>query len=235
MFREKKILGIIPARGGSKGIIKKNIREVGGKPLIVWIIEAAKKSKYIDRLILSSDDREIIEVARQVNCEVPFVRPKKLAEDTTPTISVLLHALYEIPGFDYAVLLQPTSPLTSPEDIDGAITKCIEMGAPSCISVTEPDKSPYWMFVMGTNDELLPLFDRDYLSKRRQELPRAYVPNGAIYVVDIEWIMRQKKFYHDGTIGYIMPAERSLDIDTELDLAFFQFLLDQIYETGGGQ
>lgn len=114
-------LAIIPARGGSKGVPRKNIRNLAGKPLIAWTIEEAKKSKYINRVILSSDDNEIIEIAKNYNCEVPFVRPKNIAEDNTPGIDPVLHAIKQCPGYDYVVLLQPTSPLRTVEDIDGCI------------------------------------------------------------------------------------------------------------------
>lgn len=114
-------LAVIPARGGSKGIPRKNIREIAGKPLIAWSIEEAKKSKYITKLILSSDDKEIIDVAKQYGCEAPFVRPKALAADETPGVDPILHAIEQCPGYDYVVVLQPTSPLRTVENIDGAI------------------------------------------------------------------------------------------------------------------
>lgn len=118
---QPKILAIIPARGGSKGVPRKNIRDLAGKPLIAWTIEEAKKSKYITRLILSSEDEEIIEAAKKYGCEVPFVRPIELAQDNTPGIEPVLHAIEKCPGYDYVLLLQPTSPLRTVEDIDGCI------------------------------------------------------------------------------------------------------------------
>lgn len=142
-----KILAIIPARGGSKGVPRKNIRELAGKPLIAWTIEEAKKSKYIDRLILSTEDDEIIEVAKQYGCEVPFKRPIELAQDDTPGIDPVLHAIEQCPGYDYVVLLQPTSPLRTVDDIDGCIEQLLSSdGTNFCVSVTEPEKSPYWMY-----------------------------------------------------------------------------------------
>jgi CMP-N,N'-diacetyllegionaminic acid synthase len=125
MIGERKVLGLIPARGGSKGVARKNIREVRGKPLIAWTIEEARRSIYLDRLVLSSEDTEIMEIARSFGCEVPFRRPEELAADDTPGIDPVLHALRELPGFDYVALLQPTSPLRTAEDIDGCIERCV--------------------------------------------------------------------------------------------------------------
>ncbi|MEH2097772.1 acylneuraminate cytidylyltransferase family protein, partial [Nostoc sp.] len=121
MIHGKKVLAIIPARGGSKAVPRKNIREIGGKPLIAWTIEEAKKSQYIDRLILSSEDDEIISIAQKWGCEIAFKRPVELAQDDTPGIAPVLHALNQLPIYDYVVLLQPTSPLRQVIDIDGCI------------------------------------------------------------------------------------------------------------------
>ncbi|MFD2881197.1 hypothetical protein ACFTAO_43470 [Paenibacillus rhizoplanae] len=108
----------------------------------------SEKSRYIDRLILSSEDSEIIEIAGAYGCEAPFVRPKELSEDITPGIAPVLHAITQLPDFDYVVLLQPTSPLRLIDDIDGCIEHMVNIGAPACVSVTKPDKSPYWMYTL---------------------------------------------------------------------------------------
>src|SRR5690242_3805240 len=145
MFRDRSILAIVPARGGSKGVPRKNIRALAGKPLIGYSILAAKASRYIDRCILSSDDEEIISVARAAGCEVPFVRPAELASDAADGLDVVRHALKALPGkYDYVVNLQPTSPLRSTGDIDGAIELCVGTGARTCASVVEAQESPYW-------------------------------------------------------------------------------------------
>jgi len=224
MYKNKKIIAIIPARGGSKGVPKKNIRKIVGKPLIAWSIEAASKSRYIDRLILSSDDKEIIQTAKEWGCEVPFVRPAELAQDQSKTIDAVLHALRELPGYEYVVCLQATTPLTAPTDIDGCIEKCISANAESCVSIVEPEKSPYWMLQLSEQSILEPLLDAKYLTKRRQELPLVYVPNGAIYVCKVEWLIKSKNLFSTKTIGFIMPASRSLDIDTEQDFAVLESL-----------
>lgn len=211
-----KILAIIPARGGSKGVPRKNIRDLAGKPLIAWTIEEAKKSRYIDKLILSSEDDEIIEVAKQYGCEVPFKRPLELAQDDTPGIEPVLHAIEQCPGYDYVVLLQPTSPLRTVEDIDGCIEKLLNNNADFCVSVTEPEKSPYWMYTLE-EDRMVPLLPQDELVARRQDLPKVYALNGAVYVAKTRCLIIEKSFLVKDTLAYIMKSERSLDIDNELD------------------
>lgn len=226
MILNKTVLAIIPARGGSKGIPGKNIREIAGKPLIAWTIEAAKKSKYIDRLILSSDDNDIIEVAKEWGCEVPFVRPSELARDDTPGIATVLHAIEALPEhYEYVVLLQPTSPLRSVNDIDDCIRTCIDHYAASCVSVTEPERSPYLMYSLDSTDHLLPLIEQFKHFSRRQDLPKVYALNGAIYVAKSVWLKSNLTFVSDETIAYEMPKHRSIDIDTEIDLKFAEFLL----------
>jgi CMP-N,N'-diacetyllegionaminic acid synthase len=149
MINGKTILGIIPARGGSKGIPRKNLIIFGGKPLMAWTIEAGLQSHYIDRLILSSEDEEIIAVAREWGCEVPFIRPAELSRDDTPGIEPVIHAIKTLKtSYDYIILLQPTSPLRSAEDIDDCINYCIQAKAVSCVSVTVAQPSPYWMYTL---------------------------------------------------------------------------------------
>jgi N-acylneuraminate cytidylyltransferase len=221
-----KVLGIIPARGGSKGIPRKNIVDVNGKPLIAYTICEAKKSKYISRLILSSDDKEIISVANSWGCEAPFVRPKEIAQDDTPGIDLVLHAIRNLEEkFDYIVLLQPTSPLRIGEDIDGCIDKCIQEKVDSCVSVCLVDKSPYWMYELDDKCHIKPLIPADKMGSTRQSLPPVYVLNGAVYVARCDWLLQQKSFIGKNTCAYVMPKQRSLDIDTENDLFVFKSVL----------
>jgi len=226
MFKQKTILAIIAARGGSKGVLRKNIRMVGGKPLIAWIIEAAKQSSFIDRLILSCDDREIIEVAKEHGCEVPFVRPEELAMDDSSVSDVILHAIEEMPDYDYIMLLQPTSPLTQNKDIDGCIKFIVNTNNESVISVSESNKSPYWMFSMNTNNRLKPVMGGEYLNYRRQDLPLAYIPTGAVYIAKLKWFLKNRSFYSTSTAGYKISIERSLDIDTERDLKLVEAVIN---------
>lgn len=228
MIKEKAVLAIIPARGGSKGVPRKNIRDLVGKPLIAWTIETAQQSKYIDRLILSSEDNEIVRVAKKWGCEVPFVRPLELAQDTTPGIEPVIHAVNTLKeSYDYVVLLQPTSPLRTIEDIDACIEMCIERNVPACVSVCEAEHSPYWMFTLGERGKMKKLIDLDNNYLRRQDIPSVYRLNGAVYVAKTEFILKNKSFLTDETAGYIMSIEHSIDIDTEKDFRFAELLLQK--------
>lgn len=226
MIAHSNVLGVIPARGGSKGVSRKNVREVGGRPLIAWTIEAARGSRYLDRVILTSDDAEIITVAQANGCDVPFVRAAELADDCTPTIDVVLDALDRCPGYEWVVLLQPTSPLRSTADIDAAIILCLNSGAPACVSVCPVQESPYWMYTIGMGGVMSPLL-AGVAGTRRQDLPPVYNLNGAVYVARSGWLRSHGSFIHPDTVAYEMPIERSLDIDTENDLHQLQTMLER--------
>ncbi len=227
------ILAIIPARGGSKGVPRKNIRLLVGKPLIAYSIEAALKSRYIDRVVVSTEDEEIAETARRWGAEV-IRRPKKLARDDTPTIDVIIHVLdylrkeeKYIP--DIVVLLQPTSPLRTREDIDNAIEHFLNnQDCLSLVSVTEFEHPPWWALKIE-NGYLSPIFNEEYIRMRRQDLPKAYKPNGAIFISTPKVLYEYKTFYTPKTIAYIMPPERSIDIDTEFDFLIAEFLIKKKY------
>jgi CMP-N,N'-diacetyllegionaminic acid synthase len=226
MFEGKTILAIVPARGGSKGVPRKNIRLLAGKPLIAWTIDEAKKSRYIDRLILSSEDDEIIEVAREFGCEIPFKRPDELAQDDTPGIESVIHAINTLEEkYDFVVLLQPTSPLRTVEDIDGCIHHCIITESPACVSLTEAQQSPYWMYHLDDDMKLKPFMQNGEKINRRQNLPKVYALNGAVYVAESEFINKNRSFLTEETVGYIMSEENSLDIDTEFDFAYCEWLV----------
>ena len=226
MIQGKSVLAIIPARGGSKGIPRKNIRMLGGKPLIAWSIEEAKKSKYIDRFILSSEDDEIIKVAEEWGCEAPFVRPPELAKDDTPGIEPVLHALNTLKEkYDYVVLLQPTSPLRSVEDIDGCIYTCISSNAQSCVSVTEVDQHPYLMYTIDTLGNLNSFLDKKKECYCRQDHPVVFILNGAVYVAQTGWLQQNRTFLKNITKAYLMPRERSLDIDNIIDLKVADYFI----------
>jgi len=224
----KKVLAVIPARGGSKGIPRKNIRLLAGKPLIVWTIDEAKRSKYIDRLILSTEDEEIINVARECGCEVPFKRPIELAQDDTPGIETVIQAINALEEkYDIVVVLQPTSPLRTVEDIDGCIQHCMMTEAPACVSLTEAQQSPYWMYHLDDDRKLKSFVQNGETINRRQDLPKVYVLNGAVYVAELGFIMEHKSFLTEETVGYIMSGDNSVDIDTELDLAYCEWLINR--------
>lgn len=226
MYNGNKILGLIPARGGSKGIARKNIIDVGGKPLIAWTIDEAAKSKYIDRLIVSSEDREIIETAVKYGCEAPFVRPAALALDETPGIDPVIHAIETVAGYDYVVLLQPTSPLRLAEDIDCCIEACFEASADSSVSVAPVAEHPYLMFKTLAGGRLSPLYNEKPI--RRQDLPAFYILNGAVYVARCDWLKKSRSFTGGNTVAYIMPRERSLDLDTKHDLMILNAVINSM-------
>jgi CMP-N,N'-diacetyllegionaminic acid synthase len=219
MIGGRSVLALITARGGSKGLPGKNILPIRGRPLIQWTIEAARSSRYIDRLILSSDDPKIIETARRGGCEVPFQRAAALAGDEVASIDVVIDALAQVPGYDIVVLLQPTSPLRSSADIDGALELMEASGAPACVSVRPAEEHPYWTFRLSEDGSLASYVDTpDRPPARRQDLPPAWCLNGAVYAARIEWLLRTRTFLAPQTVGYPMPAERSLDIDTPADI-----------------
>ncbi|MBU2494640.1 MAG: acylneuraminate cytidylyltransferase family protein [Bacteroidetes bacterium] len=225
MIANKTILAIIPARGGSKGILRKNIKPLSGKPLIYWTIEEAKKSKYIDRLILSSEDEEIINIAKVLGCEVPFIRPKELAQDQTPGIEPVVHAINNLPQkYDYVCLLQPTSPLRKIEHIDDCIEICSINNAESCVSVTKVDKHPYWMYKINKDKKLEPLFQEVQLT-RRQDAEKVYSINGAIYFAKTDFILSEKSFIGTNTFAYLMDKISSVDIDDMSDFQYADYLL----------
>lgn len=217
MIGGRRVLALITARGGSKGLPGKNIRPVAGRPLLAWTIEAAKNAKAPDRLVLSSDDEAIMAVAREWGCEVPFRRPDALATDEASSIDVALHALDALPGFDYVLLLQPTSPLRTAADIDAACALLERSSAPSCVSVTLAEQSPYWMVRLDDEQRMSPVLALPPGITRRQDLPQVYVLNGAIYVANCAWLRQQRSFVGEGTVGYAMTADRALDIDTLRD------------------
>jgi CMP-N,N'-diacetyllegionaminic acid synthase len=217
----RKVLALIPARGGSKGLPRKNIRFAGGRPLLAFSVAAAHGARSIDRTVLSSDDEAIIDVARACGCEVPFVRPAALATDEASSIDVVVHALDELPGYDIIALLQPTSPLRSSADIDAACARLAASGAPACVSVSAVQQSPYWMYRLGAQDRLCPIIDTPNAATRRQDLPAVYALNGAIYVADAGWLREKRSFLDRDTVAYVMPAERAIDIDTVDDFDAF--------------
>lgn len=225
-----RINGLITARGGSKGLPGKNIAQAGGRPLIEWSIKAAYES-CIDRCFVSTDSEEIAEVCRRAGAEVPFLRPVSLAADDTSHIDVLLHALDWMEAADlfpdYLVLLQPTSPLRLAVDIDSAIDIARSNDADSVISVFDAPVHPYWIKSLDESGRIKDFMkwpsDSGYL--RRQTMPPAYAMNGAIYVLKAQNLRERRTYFTDRTFGYVMPRERSLDIDTAWDLKVADLLL----------
>jgi CMP-N,N'-diacetyllegionaminic acid synthase len=227
MIDSRTILAVIPARGGSKTLPRKNIIPVMGKPLLAWTVEAARRSRYIDRLVLSSDDDEIIGVAHSLGLEVPFRRPSELAADTTSTNDVLFHLLSKIAGYDYLVVLQVTSPLRTAEDIDGCIGECVYKEAGACVTVSLAEKNPYYFRTIDSKGRLKPLIGNDYHIGRRQDLPDVYMINGAVFASQTAFFLEKRTFFTPETVSYVMPQGRSIDIDSEKDLAVMEYLLSK--------
>lgn len=229
----QKVLGLIPARGGSKGIPRKNIVPLSKKPLITWTIEAARDSS-LDRIVLSSDDPEIIRVAETVGgIDVPFVRPTELATDSTPGIDVALHAVrwlseHEEYRPDAVMILQPTSPLRRTEHIDEAIRLFAEKEAQSLVSVVRVPHNmiPESLMRMSQDGWLEPLFPFDELKNIRQTKPVYYARNGAaIYLVGTDLLLEKHTLYGEPVTAYEMSQEDSIDIDNDFDLQLCEWIL----------
>jgi CMP-N,N'-diacetyllegionaminic acid synthase len=216
MIGDKPVLAVITARSGSKGLPGKNLLPFRGRPLIAWSIEAAAASRHIDRVIVSSDGEEIIRVCTELGCEAPFRREAGLAGDEASSVDVVLDALDRVPGYRTVVLLQPTSPLRTAADIDGALELMERSHAPSCVSVCPASSHPWLTFAPDRQGRLEPFVrPPDGASFRRQDLPPAWTLNGAVYAADAAWLRRERTFLLPGqTEAWMMPTERSADIDT---------------------
>ena len=223
MISNKKVLCIIPARKGSKGLKNKNIKIFNKKPLIYWTIKEAIKSKYIDRFIVSTDCINIKKIAINCGAEVPFLRPKRLSGDKSDIYSAIFFTLKKIKEkFDIIILLQPTSPLRTAKDINKSFEMMVKHNASSIVSIT---KLPYpyeWILKKDKNKKIK-LTSKKYISLR-QKTTTSYKSNGAIFISTIEKFNVNKKFYTNATYGYEMPIERSVDIDSLLDFKIAEFL-----------
>lgn len=232
MYENRKILAVITARAGSKRLPNKNILNLAGKPLIAWTIEAAAESKYIDKLIVSTDSEEIKEVSLKYGAEVPFMRPAELATDTTDSMVVLNHAIdYFKEQFDYILLLQPTSPLRTVEDIDHAM-EMLNENTLAVVSVCEMEHSPLWANILPENHSMEGFIRPEIKGLRSQDLPKFYRLNGALYISEMEEFFFNHGFFGKNTKAYIMPIERSVDIDNSLDMHFAEFLLQRKNHNG---
>ena len=225
MLNGKTFLAIIPARGGSKRLPRKNILDLAGKPLIVWSIETGLKRWYIDQVIGTSDDDEILSIAHKFGSEI-IKRPDELANDTATSFDAIKHTIENISRYDYIVLLQPTSPLRSVKNIDEAIELLEKRKADAVVSVCEMDHSPLWSNTLP-NDENMTHFIRDEIKNRRsQDLDPYYRLNGAIYICDTNKLLEEKSFFlHDNIFAYKMDRESSIDIDEKIDFKFAEILI----------
>lgn len=225
------ILYIIPARGGSKGIPGKNIRFLGDKPLIAHTIVAAQNAKYQGTILVSTDDEKIAAIAKKYGAEVPFMRPEALSSDSAPTIDVLFHALNYYSNqnetFDIIVLLQPTSPLRTSKDIDDAIKLMISKNSEAIVSVCEAEHHPLWANILPEDGSMKNFIRNEIKGLNRQQLPKYYRLDGAVYISTISALKKHKTFFHENTYSYIMPAGHSVDIDHEIDFKLAELLLKE--------
>ena len=225
------ILALIPARGGSKGIPEKNTRDLAGKPLIAWTIETALNSNVCSKIVVTTENQKIIAIAQDWGAEVPFIRPEHLSGDEATSISVVQHAIeyFLTIGFDksdYILLLQPTSPLRATEDIKNAVDIAQSKQADAVVSVTDAPSHPYLTKKIKPTGMLQSFFDEKFDNIRRQDLPPAYALNGAIYLNRISSLIEEKTFLPENkTYAYIMPPERSIDIDTPWDLRLAELII----------
>lgn len=229
MFEGKTFLAIIPARGGSKRLPRKNVLDLAGKPLIAWTIEAAKNSKYLDHFIVSTDDKETTKVSRKYGAEV-LTRPSELATDIANSVDVVLHGIgSQNKSYDYVVLLQPTSPLRTARHIDEAIKLLMEKKANAVISVCEVEHSPLWANTLP-EDGSMDNFIRDEMKdKRSQDLPVFFQLNGAIYIVNAIQFKQSKNFIQERrSYAYIMSRKDSVDIDTDFDFKLVSLLINKV-------
>ena len=235
------VLGVITARGGSKTLPNKNILPLVGKPLIAHTINATLNARLLSRVLVSTDHHGIAETARQFGAEVPFMRPAELAQDNTLVYPVLVHAvqwLEQQEGYqpDYVMSLQPTSPLRTADDIDDAIGLALEKDADSVVGLCRIKHHPYWTKGVSDDGRIVDFMSLDkpleVAYSRRQDLPQAYGINGAVYIVRREILLERQTFYTDRTYAYIMPVERSLDIDTLWDFRVVELLLKEGSRSG---
>tara|TARA_A100001015_G_scaffold260697_1_gene305632 strand:- start:1279 stop:1977 length:699 start_codon:yes stop_codon:yes gene_type:complete len=216
MNSQYKTLAIIPARKGSKGVPSKNTKLIFNKPLISWTIEAAQKSKYINKIVVSTDCHKVKAIAESYNINVPKLRPDNLSTDTASSDDVIKHELNDRKNFDIVCMLQPTSPLRDFNDIDSAFEEFFNLDANALVSVCKDQHSPYWSFEIN-GLYLKTLFPGKKINKRRQELAETYKLNGAIYIARIDFYRKNSSFLSNKTVPYIMPFSKSIDIDTHED------------------
>lgn len=229
MLNKYRITALIPARGGSKRLPRKNVKILCGKPLISWTIEAAKKSKYIDNVIVSTDDLEIKEISEQWGAKVPFLRPDYLSSDTASSFDVIKHAIEFLKINDenhLLILLQPTSPLRTFEQIDEALEYFFKKQAEGIVSISECEHSPLWSNSLPENLSMENFIRPEIIGKRSQDLPNYYRLNGSIYIYKTKSLLKENKiFYNKQVFGFKISKESSIDIDSALDFNIAEFFL----------
>ena len=228
-----KILAVIPARSGSKGLKNKNIKNLCGHPLIAWTINNAVKSKYIDKVLVSTDSEKIATISKKYGASVPFLRPKKYATDTSNDFVVINHAIKFLNSknekYDYVVMLQPTSPLRELKDINKSIFKAIKFNADSLVSVSKViSQHPRFIYSIKSNHNLVPFMKNNKNpSIRRQDIENLYFLDGTIYISKIKSLLKHKTFYHKNTKAFVVPKWKSLEIDDIDDLKLASYYMKE--------
>ncbi len=215
-------IALIPARGGSKGIPRKNIKLFNSKPLIFWSIEAALHSKFIDRVIVSTEDQEIAQIAKSFSAEVPFLRPEKFSMDDSPGIDPVIHILEKMPYVKDLLLLQPTSPLRKTQHIDEIFNLRSDFKADSAVSLSLAKTNI--IFKKEAHNKIKPI-NNEIKFLPRQKFNDLYTLNGALYLSSRESILKNRSFFSPSTVGYIMSQKHSIDIDSPLDWEIAEYLM----------
>lgn len=233
MYKNKSFLAIIPARGGSKRLPGKNIKDLKGKPLIAWTIESALSSIYLDEVMVSTDDSEIAKVSTQFGAELPFIRPAELADDFSTRTDVIKHTITFYreklgKNFDYLVYLQPTSPLRTKCHIDEAIEYLFCKSADAVVSVCEVEHPIQWSGILPEDNQMSNFLEKVSIASRSQDLKTGYRLNGAIYICDVEKFLEHNCiFINENIYAYKMSQESSVDIDSKLDFKFSEVLITE--------
>jgi CMP-N-acetylneuraminic acid synthetase len=235
MLNGKKFIGIIPARAGSKGFPGKNIKNLSGKPLVVWSIEQALKSKYLDRVFVSTDGNDIADIAKNAGINIPFLRPAEIANDTSPTSEAVLHTLdvFEQSGevFDYIVLLEPTSPLRKKNDIDDAIERIVQHSDAEClVSVGEVHMEHPQIVKTIIGGYVSPYLNKDINIYQRQQADKVYFPYGVIYISMVSAFKATRTFYTSKTIPYPIERWQNYEIDDGIDFMIVETILQKYKE-----
>jgi CMP-N-acetylneuraminic acid synthetase len=232
MIDGKTVLAIIPARGGSKRLPGKNIKLLNGKPVIAWTIQAALKSIYIDKVIVTTDDQEFARIAKKHGADIPFIRPPELAEDTSSSVSVLQHALKKLnennEKYDVVILLQPTSPLRRTLDIDDGFEYYSRKKAMSVVSVCPLEHPTSWCNSLPENGSLQNFLKDGVKEKRSQDIAKEYRLNGSIYIADVDYFTENNGFWGKNDIyAFIMGETESIDIDTIADFELCEYFMSK--------
>lgn len=227
MYKNKTFLAVIPARGKSKRLQRKNVLELCGKPLVAWSIEAGLKSEYIDKVVVSSDDDEILTISKKYGAEI-IKRPDELASDTATTFDAVKHTIDNLEKYDFIILLQPTSPLRNGNNIDESIELLDVKNANAVVSVCEMDHSPLWSNTLPKDGNMSAFLRDEILNKRSQDLEKYYRLNGAIYICKTYKLLEEKSFFlKESIFAYKMSRKNSVDIDERIDFEIAELLMSK--------